>query len=201
MPIRQDRKAIGSLVASQTFFPHRPVEEGRGRGVASLTLIGNGTASAVAGSNRVTTNERPPTVGSGLTVGLTAAGGIYTAVAIVAGGTRYTENQIIRVVNAAGVGILRLQVVAVSILGAVTQLAILTNVSSGATTATPRDTFPENSQGGQGLTVTNTAAGGIVTGLSIGNSAGTGYRIGDIVTILGTSGTTPVTASVASLTG
>lgn len=115
MPVRRTSIGVGS-VNSSTFFPRVPVEVGRARGVASLTLIGTGTSGVTTQSNLATTNDGATGRASGLTVNITAAGGVATAIAV-------------------------------------------------------------------------------------GNAAGTGYQIGDIITVTGSGGSTAVTASVASLTG
>jgi hypothetical protein len=203
MPIRQDFIGVGTIAGSSTFFPCRPVEEGRARGVAGLVLLTNGVSGVTAVSNRPTTSERPLNRGAGLTVTLTAAGGVYTAVAVNAGGTGYRENDLIRVVGNAGTGtVLLLQIVGVSTTGIVTSVVIYSNVTAAAANGGPFATFPIESQGGQGLTVTNTVAGGVATGVSVGNSAGAGYRIGDIITLGGANpGTPPTTCRVSALTG
>lgn len=202
MPVRQTSVGVGSIAGSSTFFPLVPVEHGRDRGVATLALIGNGTGSAVTTNPATTTTERA-NLASGLTVTLSASGGVYTAVAVNAGGLNYRVGDIILVPTAAGTGTtLKLTVVAVATpTGGVTSIAITQNVTAGASGAGPLATVPEDpSSGGIGLTVNATAAAGVVTTLAV-LGAGRGYRIGDIVTIAVTGATTPVTASVTGLTG
>ena len=201
MPIRQTSVGVGTVAGSSTFFPNRPVESGRDRGVATLTLIGNGTSGASSTNPAATTNERT-NLNSGLTVTLTAAGGIYTAVAINAAGVNYREGEMILVPLAEGTGgTLRLIVGSTSATGAVTGISIYTNVTAAAVTVGPTATVPEEpSSGGTGLTVNATASAGVVTVLAV-VGAGRGYRIGDIVTITVTGASTPVTASVATITG
>jgi hypothetical protein len=201
MPVRQDTVGVG-LVSSSTFFPFVPVEQGRDRGVAGLTLLTNGTSGATSTNPANTTNERGGG-NTGLTVTLTAAGGVYTGVAIVAAGANYREGEIILVPAAQGTGgVLRLIVGATTATGAVTGLSIYTNVATGAVAiGSATATLPEEpSAGGHGLTVNATASGGVVTTLAVVR-AGRGYRIGDIVTITVTGATQPVTARVTSLTG
>jgi hypothetical protein len=201
MPVRQTSLGVGIIAGSSTFFPPRPVEYGRDRGVAALSLITNGTSGATTTNPAATTCERP-NLQSGLTVTLTATGGVYTAVAINTAGVNYREGDVLLVPLAAGTGgTVRLIVTNVSPAGAVTGCAIWTNVTAGAVTIGPTATLPEEpSSGPLGLTVNATASGGVVTTLAV-VGAGRGYRIGDIVTIAVTGATAPVTASVTALTG
>jgi hypothetical protein len=200
MPVRQTSVGVGSIAGSSTFFPPVPVEFDRPRGVATLTLIANGTASAVSTNPAATSNERN-NLASGLTVTLAASGGVYTTVTINAAGDNYAEGDVILVPLAAGTPSLRLIVSTVTSVGGVTGIGFLTNTTSGAAAAGPLATVPEEPRtGAQGLTVNATAAAGVVTNLAV-VGAGRGYRIGDIVTITVTGATTPVTASVATVTG
>jgi hypothetical protein len=200
MPVRQTSVGVGSIAGSSTFFPHVPVELDRSRGVATLTLIANGTSGASSTNPAATTNERN-NLAAGLTVTLAASGGVYTTVTINAAGANYAEGDVILVPLAAGTPALKLIVSTVTALGGVTGIGFLTNTTSGASAAGPLATVCEEPRtGAQGLTVNATAAAGVVTTLAV-VGAGRGYRIGDIVTITVTGATTPVTASVATITG
>ena len=200
MPVRQTSVGVGSIAGSSTLFPPVPVEFDRPRGVATLALLTNGTSGASSTNPAATTNERN-NLASGLTVTLAASGGAYTTVTINAAGLNYAEGDVILVPLAAGTPALRLIVSTVSALGAVTGIGIYSNTTSGASAAGPLATVPEKPRtGAQGLTVNATAAAGVVTTLAV-VGAGRGYRIGDIVTITVTGATTPVTASVATVTG
>lgn len=200
MPVRQDSVGVG-LVSSSTFFPLVPVEQGRDRGVAGLVLLTNGTSGASTTADAQTVNERV-NLGGGLTVTLTAAGGIYTGVTVNAAGANYKEGETLLVPFAQGTGgVLRLVVGATTATGAVTGVSIYTNVAAGAVAIGPTSTVPEDpTSGALGLRVTATASGGVVTTLAV-TQAGRGYRIGDIVTISVTGAAQPVTARVSALTG
>jgi hypothetical protein len=200
MPVRQTSAGVGSIAGSSTFFPFRPVELDRPRGVATLTLIANGTSGATSTNPAATSNERN-NLGAGLTVTLAASGGVYTTVTINAAGLNYAEGDVILVPLAAGTPALRLIVSTVTAVGAVTGIGLYTNTTSGASAAGPLATVPEEPRtGAQGLTVNATAAAGVVTTLAV-VGAGCGYRVGDIVTITVTGAAGPVTASVATITG
>jgi hypothetical protein len=95
MPVRQSTVGVG-LVSSSTFFPLVPVEQGRDRGVSSLTLITNGTASAVSTNPAATVSERPNDA-SGLTVNATAAAGVVTSLSVVAAGLGYRIGDIVTI--------------------------------------------------------------------------------------------------------
>ncbi|MFN7318964.1 MAG: hypothetical protein ACK5S6_05610 [bacterium] len=170
MPVRQTSVGVGT-VNSSTFFPPVPVERGRARGVATLTIITNGTSGATTTSNALTTCERG-VLSSGLTVNLTAAGGVVTAAVPNAAGLNYQIGQLIF------------------------------PIAATATTQTGLATAVDPASGPNGLQVNATAAGGVVTVLApVSGRNGRGYRVGDIVTVLGTGAASAVTASVASLTG
>jgi hypothetical protein len=83
--------------------------------------------------------------------------------------------------------------------GKVATVTLTGNGGSGATTMTNKATT--TSKNGSGLTVNLTAAAGVVTAIALGNNAGTGYRIGDQITVSAVvAGTaTAVTGTVASL--
>ena len=60
------------------------------------------------------------------------------------------------------------------------------SISSGGTGYTAANNVATTSSGdGSGLTVNTTVAGGAVTVVAIGNSAGSGYKLGDTITISG----------------
>ena len=201
MPARQSSRAVGSLAGSDTFFPPRPVEDGRARGVAGLTLIGNGTSGASTTNNALTVNERV-SFGTGLTVNVTTSAGVVTAVAINTAGSGYYEGDRLLYVGSGAATPVILEVNGVNSTGAVTILSFIGNGTSGAGNLTGATTYLINPRrGASGLTVNATATAGVITAVAVGNSAGAGYRIGDIVTINGAGASTPVTARVTSLTG
>ena len=69
-----------SSLASETWYPFPGVELGRAGGaVATLTVIGNGGSGATNKTNLVTTDDGN---GTGLTVNLTAAAGVVTAITV-----------------------------------------------------------------------------------------------------------------------
>lgn len=79
MAVRQTVDGVG-VTNSETWYPFPGIELGRAGGaVATVTLTGNGGSGATSMSNKVTTTDRN---GSGLTVNLTAAGGVVTAIAV-----------------------------------------------------------------------------------------------------------------------
>jgi hypothetical protein len=200
MPVQQSSTAVGSVSKSLTFFPHRPVEEGRNRGVATLTLITTGTSGAATTSNCNTTVDRS-NLSVGLTVNITASGGVATAIAINAGGTGYRAGQTFTVVGSNGTTKVTGRIDQINSIGAATSIVLIGTGTASVTTQTGLATFATNT-GPNGLQVNVTAAGGVVTAaVPATGREGAGYRIGDIVTIAGTSASTAVTASVASLTG
>lgn len=201
MPVRQTSIGVGSIAGSSTFFPLVPVEQGRGRGVASLSIITNGTSGATTTSNALTTCERG-VLSNGLTVNLTAAGGVVTAAVPNAAGLNYQTGQLILPIAATASTQVVLRVDDVGATGNVVALSVLANGTSGATTQTGLATAADPASGPNGLQVNATAAAGVVTALApVAGRAGVGYRIGDIVTVLGTGASAAVTASVTALTG
>lgn len=201
MPVRQASVGVGSIAGSSTFFPPRPVEVGRSRGVASLSIITNGTSGATTTNPALTTCERS-VLSSGLTVNLTASGGVVTAAVPNAAGLNYRIGQLIRPIGSTATGSLILQVDDIGATGNVTALSVLSNGTASATTQTGLATSVEPASGPNGLQVTATAAGGVITSLvPVAGREGRGYQIGDIVTIVGTGASAAVTASVTSLTG
>lgn len=69
-----------SSLNSETWYPFPGVELGRAGGaVATITLTGNGGSGATAKSNLATTDDGN---GTGLTVNLTAASGVVTAITV-----------------------------------------------------------------------------------------------------------------------
>lgn len=201
MPVRQTSVGVGSIAGSSTFFPLVPVEQGRARGVATLSIITNGTSGATTTSNALTTCERG-VLSSGLTVNLTASGGVVTAAVPNAAGLNYRVGQLIYPIAATASTQVVLRVDEVGATGNVVALSVISNGTSSATTQTGLATAVESASGPNGLQVDVTAAGGVVTALvPASGRAGRGYRIGDIVTILGTGASGAVTASVTALTG
>lgn len=201
MPVRQTSIGVGSIAGSSTFFPPRPVEIGRNRGVASLSIIANGTSGATTTSNALTTCERG-VLSSGLTVNLTASGGVVTAAVPNAAGLNYRVGQLILPIAATASTQVVLRVDEVGATGNVVALSVIANGTGSATTQTGLATAVDPASGPNGLQVNATAAGGVVTALApVAGRAGVGYRIGDIVTILGTGASAAVTASVTALTG
>lgn len=200
MPVRQTSVGVGT-VNSSTFFPPVPVERGRARGVATLTIITNGTSGATTTSNALTTCERG-VLSSGLTVNLTAAGGVVTAAVPNAAGLNYQIGQLIFPIAATATTQVVLRVDEIGATGNVIALSVMANGTSSATTQTGLATAVDPASGPNGLQVNATAAGGVVTVLApVSGRNGRGYRVGDIVTVLGTGAASAVTASVASLTG
>lgn len=63
----------------------------------------------------------------------------------------------------------------------VATLAVLADGTSGATAKAGLATTTAGV--GSGLTVNLTAAGGKVTGITVGNAAGAGYEMGDVITV------------------
>lgn len=201
MPVRQTSVGVGSIAGSSTWFPLVPVEQGRPRGVASLSIITNGTSGATTTSNALTTCERG-VLSSGLTVNLTASGGVVTAAVPNAAGLNYQIGQLIRPIGATAASQVVLRVDEIGATGNVIALSVMSNGTSGATTQTGLATAVEPASGPNGLQVNVTAAGGVVVTLTPASGReGRGYRIGDIVTVLGTGASGAVTASVTALTG
>lgn len=200
MPVQQSSIAVGSVSKSLTFFPPRPVEQSRSRFVSALTLITTGTSGAVTTSNCLTTVDRP-NLSTGLTVNITASGGVATAIAINAAGTGYRAGQRFVVIGSNGTTKVTGRIDMVNSIGAPTSIVLLGTGTASVTTQTGLATFAANT-GPNGLQVNVTAAGGVVTAaVPATDREGFGYCIGDIVTIAGTSASTVVTAFVASLTG
>jgi len=201
MPVRQTSVGVGSIAGSSTFFPLVPVEQSRARGVATLSIITNGTSTASTTNNCVTTCERG-VLSSGLTVNLTAAGGVVTVAVPNAAGLNYQIGQLIYPIAATATTQVVLRVDQIGATGNVIALSVLANGTSSATTQTALATAVEPASGPNGLQVNATAAAGVVTVLAPATGrAGRGYRIGDIVTILGTGASAAVTAQVTALTG
>jgi hypothetical protein len=201
MPVQQSSIVAGSISKSLTFFPHRQVEDGRNRGVASLTIITNGTSGATTTNPASTTCERN-CLASGLTVNLTAASGLVTAATPNAAGLNYKEGMLIYPYGAGTSTQPILRVDSVGATGNVLGLSVMAAGTSGATAQTALATVVDGSSGPNGLQVNATASGGVITAVApISGKEGRGYRIGDIVTVIGTSAAAAVTASVASLTG
>lgn len=201
MPVRQTSVGVGSVAGSSTFFPPRPVENGRGRGVATLSIITNGTSGATSTNPATTTCERG-NLSSGLTVNLTAAGGVVTAAAPNAAGLNYQIGQLVYPIGSTATTQVLLRVDEVGATGNVIALSVLANGTASATTQSALASAVDPASGPNGLQVNATAAGGVVTTLAVvAGREGRGYRIGDIVTIVGTGAASAVTASVASLTG
>jgi hypothetical protein len=139
---------------------------------------------------------------SGLTVNLTAAGGVVTAAVPNAAGLNYQIGQLIYPIAATATTQVVLRVDEVGATGNVIALSVLANGTSSATTQSALATAVEPASGPNGLQVNATAAAGVVTVLAPATGrAGRGYRIGDIVTILGTGASAAVTAQVTALTG
>lgn len=201
MPVRQTSIGVGSIAGSSTFFPPRPFESERARGVATLSIITNGTSAATTTSNALTTCERG-VLSNGLTVNLTAVSGVVTAAVPNASGLNYRVGQLIYPIAATAATQVVLRVDEVGATGNVVALSVMANGTSGATTQTALATAADPASGPNGLQVNATAAGGVVTALAVvAGREGRGYRIGDIVTVLGTGASAAVTASVTALTG
>jgi hypothetical protein len=201
MPVRQTSVGVGSIAGSSTFFPPRPVESERARGVASLSIITNGTSGAITTNLAATTCERG-VLSSGLTVILTAVGGVVTAATPTTAGLNYQVGQLIYPPASAASTQVVLRVDDTGATGNVTVLSVMSNGTSGAITLGPLVTAVDPASGPNGLQVNATASGGIVTTLiPVSGRGGRGYRIGDIVTVLVTGATAAVTAQVTSLTG
>jgi hypothetical protein len=201
MPVRQTSVGVGSIAGSSTFFPLRPVEYARACGAATLSIITNGTSGATTTNNAVTTCERG-VLSSGLTVSLTASGGVVTAAAPNAAGLNYQVGQLIRPIASSASTQVVLRVDDTGATGNVTALSVMSNGTSGATTQSGLATAVEPASGPNGLQVTATASGGVVTSLvPVTGREGRGYRIGDIVTVTVTGASAAVTAQVMSLIG
>ena len=201
MPVRQTSVGVGSIAGSSTFFPPAPVERGRSRGVASLSIITNGTSGATTTNPALTTCERS-VLSSGLTVNLTVSGGVVTAAVPNAAGLNYQIGQLVRPIGATASTQVVLRVDEIGATGNVIALSVLSNGTSSATTQTALATSVEPASGPNGLQVNATAAGGVVTTVApVSGREGRGYRIGDIVTITVTGATAAVTAQVTALTG
>lgn len=83
---------------------------------------------------------------------------------------------------------------------AVATVTLTGNGGSGATAKSNQVTTTDRN--GSGLTVNLTAASGVVTGITVGDNAGDGYRIGDQITVSAAAAGTAsaVTGTVATLT-
>jgi hypothetical protein len=200
MPVQQSSASLGSkLSKTLTFFPHRPVEEGRNRGVLTLSLIGTGTSGVTTLTNLATTCERG-ILSSGLVLSLTASGGVVTAATVSTAGSGYYIGQRVRAVGTTATGVVEFRVDDVSATGGVNILSILQNGTASATTQSSIATTADGGSGPNGLLVNITGAGGIATAIStVTGREGRNYRIGDIITVTGSGGSTPVTASVTAL--
>lgn len=199
MPVQQSIDAIGTVLSQTlTFFPHRPVEEGRSRGVLTLNLIGTGTSGVTTLSNLATTCERG-NLSTGLVLSLTASGGVVTAASVTTAGSGYYIGQRVRAVGTTATGIVEFRIDLVSATGGVSSLSILQNGTASATTQSSIATVADGS-GPNGLRVSIAGAGGVATAISVvAGREGRNYRIGDIITVTGAGGSTPVTASVTAL--
>jgi hypothetical protein len=81
--------------------------------------------------------------------------------------------------------------------GTVTTIAVVGNGTSGASSqAGPLATT--TTRNGTGLTVSTTAAGGVVTAITV-TVGGDGYRLGDLITVTGANGSTATTGRVTGL--
>lgn len=81
--------------------------------------------------------------------------------------------------------------------GTVTTIAVVGNGTSGATSqAGPLATTTDGN--GADLTVSTTAAAGVVTTITV-EVGGDGYRLGDLITVTGADGSTPTTGRVTGL--
>jgi len=200
MPVQQQSASLGSkLSKTLTYFPHRPVEEGRNRGVLTLSLIGTGTSGVTTQASLATTCERV-TLASGLVLSLTASGGVVTAATVSTAGSGYYIGQRVRAVGTTATGVVEFRVDEVTATGGVFALSILQNGTASATTQASIATVADASSGPDGLRVAITAAGGIATAISVvSGREGRNYRIGDIITVTGSGGSTAVTASVTAL--
>lgn len=79
MAVRQIVDGVG-VTTSETWYPFPGIELGRaGAAVATILLTGNGGSGATSKSNQVTTTDKG---GSALTVNLTAADGVVTAITV-----------------------------------------------------------------------------------------------------------------------
>ena len=200
MPVQQSSLALGSKISKTlTYFPHRPVEEGRNRGVSTLSLIGTGTSGVTTQSSLATTVERS-NLASGLVLSLTASGGVVTAATVSTAGSGYYIGQRVRAVGTTATGVVEFRIDDVTALGGVASLSLLQNGTASATTQSSIATTADSSSGPNGLVVGITAAGGIATAISVvSGREGRNYRIGDIITVTGSGGSTAVTASVTAL--
>jgi len=199
MPVQQQIVPIGSkLSKTLTYFPHRTVEDSRNRGILTLSIIGNGTSGVTTQTSLATTVERG-NLSSGLVLSLTASGGIVTAATVSTAGSGYYIGQRVRAVGTTATGTVEFRIDDVSATGAVNILSILQNGTASATTQSSIVTTADGS-GPNGLRVDVTASGGVATALAIvSGREGRNYRIGDIITVTGAGGSTPVTASVTAL--
>jgi len=200
MPVQQSSATLGSkLSKTLTYFPHRPVEEGRNRGVLTLSLIGTGTSGVTTQASLATTVERS-NLASGLVLSLTAASGVVTAATVSTAGSGYYIGQRVRAVGTTATGVVEFRIDDVTALGGVAALSLLQNGTASATTQSSIATTADSSSGPNGLVVGITAAGGIATAISVvSGREGRNYRIGDIITVTGSGGSTAVTASVTAL--
>jgi len=200
MPVQQSSATLGSkLSKTLTYFPHRPVEEGRNRGVLTLSLIGTGTSGVTTQASLATTVERS-NLASGLVLSLTAASGVVTAATVSTAGSGYYIGQRVRAVGTTATGVVEFRIDDVTALGRVAALSLLQNGTASATTQSSIATTADSSSGPNGLVVGITAAGGIATAISVvSGREGRNYRIGDIITVTGSGGSTAVTASVTAL--
>lgn len=82
--------------------------------------------------------------------------------------------------------------------GTVTAITVVGNGGSGATSQAGPLATTVNRTGGSGLTVSTTAAAGVVTAIGV-TVGGDGYRLGDLITVTGANGATATTGRVTGL--
>ena len=150
-------------------------------GAAVTTSVTNGGGGGFTAGTAVATTGG---TGTSLTVNTTVVGGVITAAAVNAGGSGFLVNETVTVANANAGKVLSLNLAS---------LAGGSGYSTGTALATT------GGSGSASLTVDITASAGAITNVTI-NDGGTGYVVGETITIVqvGGSGGTVDVATVAT---
>ena len=147
-------------------------------------------AVTTGGQNYVTAKDVPTSggSGSGLTVDITAAAGVITAVSVSNPGSGYQAQDLVSVSQAAGTG------------GTLTVTAVLA-ISAGGSNYLTATGLAVTGGSGTAMTVNITAASGVITAVAI-DQAGSGYESGDALTVVqavGADGTNPGSGGTLSV--
>ncbi|AOO19441.1 hypothetical protein WH070310_095 [Cyanophage S-RIM12_WH_07_0310] len=150
-------------------------------GAAVTTSVTNGGGGGFTAGTAVATTGG---TGTSLTVNTTVVGGVITAAAVNAGGSGFLVNETVTVTNANAGKVLSLN---------------LASLAGGSNYVTGTALATTGGSGSASLTVDITASAGAITNVTI-NDGGTGYVVGETITIVqvgGTGGTVDV-ATVAT---